>query len=239
MKSVALIVMGLAIGSGCRPATIEQVPAVEVGPSTDGVAPRAPNQTQVADAGGAGARVPRLIRASANQFESTLEGLKISVKADHCVELASTFTQCAEGARITVTGVGQAKSFTFEVPELQFNPGSMLYRGALDGSYRAAGTTLIVGDMDLDGSEDFALRTGNAGGYGSPSYSIYLQQAGGHGFVYSPDFSELTEGSLGMFSVSADKIRVPRKSGCCEHWDDVFVVKGHQPVFVARAAPQE
>ncbi len=163
----------------------------------------------------------------------------ISIRADQCAALTPAFVDCADGAKITVRGVGRAKAFTFEVPTLQLNPESMLYRGALDDTYRASGTTLIAGDMNCDGLEDFALRTGNAGGYGSPSYSVYLQEHGGHGFVYSPDFSQLTEGSLGMFSASAGKIHVPRKSGCCEHWEDVYAVKGRRPVLVGRVAAQE
>lgn len=239
MKSVALIVVGLLVGSGCRPAAVEQAQILTAPTLSDGTASKASLQSEAADAKGIATRAAQLIRVSNDHYESASAGLRISIRADQCAALTPTFVECAEGAKITVAGVGRAKAFTFEVPTLQLNPESMLYRGALDGTYRASGTTLIAGDMDFDGLEDFALRTGNAGGYGSPSYNVYLQEAGGRGFVYSPDFSQLTEGSLGMFSALAGKIHVPRKSGCCEHWDDVYAVKGRRPVLTARIAAQE
>ena len=87
-------------------------------------------------------------------------------------------------------------------------------------------------DYNFDGIEDLALCDGQNGGYGMPSYQIYLFSPRAHKFVLSQAFTELSqEGRLGMFErdVKRKRLRTLSKSGCCLHTTEEFVVVNNQP----------
>lgn len=85
---------------------------------------------------------------------------------------------------------------------------------------------LIFNDFNFDGQEDIAIRNGNAGAYGGPSYDIYVFNRTRNKFVLSDELSKLTHESLGMFKVDADQKRILtfNKSGCCYHIRSEYVV---------------
>lgn len=90
-----------------------------------------------------------------------------------------------------------------------------------------------VDDYNFDGMEDIALRSGNEGSYGGPSYRVYLSNRAKGQFVYSRDFSELAE-KLGMFDIDKKTrtLETFDKSGCCWHITERYKVVGNKPVKV-------
>jgi hypothetical protein len=87
-------------------------------------------------------------------------------------------------------------------------------------------------DYNFDGVDDLALCDGANGGYGMPSYQIYLFSSRANKFVHSEPFTELSqEGRLGMFETEAKKkhLRTFSKSGCCLRVTEEFAVVNNQP----------
>ena len=87
-------------------------------------------------------------------------------------------------------------------------------------------------DYNFDGVEDLALCDGTNGGYGMPSYQIYLFSPRAAKFILSQDFTELSqEGRLGMFELDRNRkrLRTLSKSGCCLHTTEEFAVINNRP----------
>ncbi len=103
----------------------------------------------------------------------------------------------------------------------------LVKRGA--GAVHDRQGTIIVGDFDFDGQEDFAVQVGQNGSYGGPTFAVFLASAGRPRFVRSEPLSRLTEETLGFFQVDAAKHRLgtASKSGCCFHvFEEHEVVHG-------------
>jgi len=87
-------------------------------------------------------------------------------------------------------------------------------------------------DYNFDGIEDLSLCDGSNGGYGMPSYQIYLFSLRAKKFIHNEPFTELSqEGRLGMFEADAKRkrLRTFSKSGCCLHVTEEFAVVNNQP----------
>lgn len=87
-------------------------------------------------------------------------------------------------------------------------------------------------DYNFDGIQDLALCDGTNGGYGMPSYQIYLFSKRTNKFVHSAAFTGLSqEGRLGMFDLDAKRkrLRALSKSGCCWHMTEEFIVINNRP----------
>lgn len=80
-------------------------------------------------------------------------------------------------------------------------------------------SALIFGDFNFDGSEDLAIRDGNYGSYGGPTYNVYVFNRTRQQFVYNEELSALTQENLGMFETDPEQKRIFtfNKSGCCYH----------------------
>ena len=94
-------------------------------------------------------------------------------------------------------------------------------------------SVIVVDDFNFDGMEDVAICDGTNGGYGMPSFQIYLSSRAAGKFVHSPTFSELGQ-HLGMFDVDKENktIQYMDKSGCCWHETTRYKVIGGRPVKV-------
>ena len=98
-----------------------------------------------------------------------------------------------------------------------------------------AQSTIVPGDFDFDGREDFAVQVGDDGPYGGPTFDVYLRDASGK-FVRSEPFSQITRETLGMFQVDASKKRLVTmaKGGCCWHQTEVLAIERGAPKPVER-----
>ena len=92
-------------------------------------------------------------------------------------------------------------------------------------------STINFGDFNFDGSDDVAICDGSNGGYGMPSYRVYLYSKTKMRFVYSRSFTRMNYGGLGMFETDKKKHRhyVFTKSGCCWHQTQGFDVFRGRP----------
>jgi len=96
-------------------------------------------------------------------------------------------------------------------------------------------STLNFGDFNFDGLEDVGVSDGTNGGYGGPSYRVYLYSNTAKKYVYNAAFTKLNQGdSLGFFEVDRKKKTLTRftKSGCCWHQTQTFDVVGGRPRLV-------
>jgi hypothetical protein len=100
-----------------------------------------------------------------------------------------------------------------------------------EGELEKPGATpsFVLVDYDRDGAEDLAVAVDRLGGYGQWSYSIYLQRD--DRWVFSPDFSALTEGRMGTPRREGEFWVAFGKSGCCQHWEERYDVVGGKPVL--------
>lgn len=89
-------------------------------------------------------------------------------------------------------------------------------------------------DFNFDGIDDVAICDGTNGGYGMPSYRIYLYSKTQRRFVFSRSFTRMNYGGLGMFETNSKKKMhfVYTKSGCCWHQTQGFDVYRGKPRMV-------
>src|SRR5262249_48166261 len=93
-------------------------------------------------------------------------------------------------------------------------------------------SAVTFADYNFDGIDDLSLCDGKKGGYGMPSYQIYLFSVRANKFVHSEPFTQLSqEGKLGMFEADAKRKRLTTfsKSGCCWHMTEEFDVVNNRP----------
>jgi hypothetical protein len=93
-------------------------------------------------------------------------------------------------------------------------------------------SAVSMSDYNFDGIEDLALCDGRNGGYGAPSYQIYLFSPRTKKFVQSRSFTDLAQGEgLGMFEVDVKRkmLSTFSKSGCCWHVTREFSVVNNRP----------
>lgn len=94
----------------------------------------------------------------------------------------------------------------------------------------------IFDDYNFDGYEDVAVRNGNNGNYGGPSYDIYVFNITKKRFVLSKELTKLATENLGLIELDKDRKRIITylKSGCCWHSKSEYEVvfgKGLQLVL--------
>ncbi len=140
---------------------------------------------------------------------------------------------CAGAATFSLAKKGESKpfqTFKLENTSLWLNK-----NGAVQ-----ANTTLLYdeqsavnfGDFNFDGAEDLALCDGTEGGYGMPSYQIYLFSKINRKFVRNASLSALNHGTnLGMMEVDPKRkvLRIFSKSGCCWHQTEEYQFVGSRP----------
>jgi len=111
-------------------------------------------------------------------------------------------------------------------PELNKKP-----RKVYDDEY-----SFVFGDFNFDGNEDFAVCNGREGGYGAPSYNVYIFNASIGKFAENRSLSRLTIGYLGLFFVEpkTKQLVARSKSGCCYHETQKYKVINDRPVLVEK-----
>lgn len=101
---------------------------------------------------------------------------------------------------------------------------------------------IVFEDFNFDGAPDLALRNGNHGAYGGPSYDIFLAAKPSGKFILNGALSSLASENLGLFKVDkrAKTIETFTKSGCCWHQTVRYRIVRNRPqkiyVFTEDAA---
>lgn len=93
---------------------------------------------------------------------------------------------------------------------------------------------LVIEDINFDGHDDIALRAGNEGAYGGPSYDVYLYQPASKNFRLNGALTQIGSENLGLFSVDPQSrtLTTSTKSGCCWHQSSTWKVENNQPVLI-------
>ena len=119
----------------------------------------------------------------------------------------------------------------FKLPETSFMLGDNDQPSANITRLYDEQSAVSFSDYNFDGIDDLALCDGTGGGYGMPSYRIYLFSSRRNRFILSDGLSDLTQGRLGMFDNDAKRkrLRALSKSGCCLHTTEEVVVVNNRP----------
>ncbi len=108
--------------------------------------------------------------------------------------------------------------------------------------YGTNNSGVVFDDFNFDLMEDLAIRNGNEGAYGGPSYTIFVFSKTTNKFVENKSLTALASENLGLFSVNAKTktIETFNKSGCCWHQTTRYSIVNNRPkkvyVFTEDAA---
>ena len=159
------------------------------------------------------------------QIKNASKLYDVRLKVENCQE-----NSCDGEATFTVFKKGQTKPFqSFSTPTMFSKEETKRASTKLRYDYQSV---VFFEDYNFDGVEDLAIRDGNNGGYGGPSYQIYLFSPKTGKFVHSSAFTELNQGAyLGAVEVDKKKkvLRGFSKSGCCWHQTEEFLVVNNRP----------
>lgn len=91
---------------------------------------------------------------------------------------------------------------------------------------------IMYDDFNFDGKKDLAICDGQNSSYHLHSFRIYLALE--KGFLYSKEFTRLSQEYTGMFNIDteAKRIYTMAKSGCCLHEFSEFMVVKNKPKAV-------
>jgi len=88
-----------------------------------------------------------------------------------------------------------------------------------------AGEKDYTRDFNFDGVNDLSIHTSNSGGYGGPTYAVYLNNPKTSKYIYNKEISELVS-MQGMFDLDKNNkvITIYTKDGCCSHTTEEYLV---------------
>jgi hypothetical protein len=148
---------------------------------------------------------------------------------------------CSGAARVSLYRKGAKSPFqVLRLPNVEIYKDTIAYnpkinekpRGLYEEEY-----SFVFQDFDFDGRDDLAICNGRNGGYGGPSYNVYLFNNRLRQFVENRRLSKLTEDKyLGLFLIEPKKRRLLAfsKSGCCYHETEVYKVLNGRPILVEK-----
>lgn len=172
---------------------------------------------------------------------STAYDVKISI--DKCDEEESKYNPsiCRGPGQVDIYRKGSSTPFqVLKLKELEIDSKQTAYNSKINKKQRKLYDdeySVIFDDFNFDGSEDLAICNGRNGGYGAPSYNVYLYDKSSKQFVENVKLSNLTEEAyLGLFFIDRKKRELTAfsKSGCCYHESEVYKVSNNRPVLVEK-----
>jgi hypothetical protein len=171
--------------------------------------------------------------------------LEVSVAGCGGSERLDDENNCDGPARVRIYRKGAKTPFqVLRLANLQLYKETAAYgpgTGAKPRGLYAEEYTFVFEDFDFDGEEDLAVCNGRNGGYGGPSYNVYLFDRRSRRFVENQRLSELTEGPyLGLFFPDPKRKRLTAssKSGCCYHETEVYRLVRGRPVLVEKVVEE-
>ncbi len=90
---------------------------------------------------------------------------------------------------------------------------------------------VVFDDFNFDGAPDLALRNGNNGAYGGPSYDVLMFSKAVNKFIKSRELTKLGSENLGLFTLDKKQktIETSNKSGCCYHETTRYKIINNRP----------
>lgn len=179
-----------------------------------------------------------LLSAAVNVFAQQNFLLKdASKRFDVKIRIAKCEDDICEGkATVSLIKKGQSAAFqTIQMPNLYLELGENQKPTAnLIELYGENNSGIVFDDFNFDGAEDLALRNGNEGAYGGPSYDIFLSAKPSGKFVKNAPLSQLAAENLGLFTVNkkTKTIETFSKGGCCYHETTRYKIVNNRPVKV-------
>jgi hypothetical protein len=172
------------------------------------------------------------------KVQKALHGYDLTVNLSSCGDEED---KCSGPARIRIFRKGAAAPFqSLSLPSVEIYRETVEHNDETNSNPRglyAEEYSFVGNDFNFDGLEDFAVCNGRDGGYGGPSYNVFLFDRKSGRFVENRRLSRLTEGVyLGLFFPDAKKKQLTAysKSGCCYHETYVFAVVNNRPVLVEK-----
>ena len=148
---------------------------------------------------------------------------------------------CNGPARVSLYKKGVQSPFqVVNLPNIELYRDTVAYNPTLNNKPRgiyAEEYGVVFDDFDFDGVQDLAICNGRNGGYGSPSYNIYLFDKKSRRFVENRRLNRLTEGVyLGLFFPDAKRhlLIAYSKSGCCYHETEMYQIINSKPILVEK-----
>ncbi|MCD9188210.1 MAG: hypothetical protein LUM44_17465 [Pyrinomonadaceae bacterium] len=140
---------------------------------------------------------------------------------------------CEGKAAVSISKKNSSKPFqTIRMPNLFLELGTDQKPTAnLIELYGENNSGVVFDDFNFDGLDDLALRNGNDGAYGGPSYDILLFSKASNSFVKSPALTTLASENLGLFTVNkkTKTLETFNKSGCCWHQTVRYQIVNNRP----------
>lgn len=187
-----------------------------------------------------------LFSAAANVFgQQNFLLKKASMEFDVRIKIEKCEADTCEGkAMVSISKKNAAKPFqTLQMPNLFLELGTDQKPTAnLIELYGQNNSGVVFDDFNFDGAADLALRNGNDGAYGGPSYDILLFSKTTNNFVKNIALTKLASENLGLFTVNnkTKTLETFNKSGCCWHQTVRYQVVNDRPkkvyVFTEDAA---
>lgn len=143
---------------------------------------------------------------------------------------------CEGAATIYLMKKDQAQPFqTIAMPNMYLELGKDKKPTAnLIELYGENNSGVVFDDYNFDGADDLALRNGNDGAYGGPSYDILVFSKATGKFTKNLALSKLASENLGLFTADkkAKTLETFSKDGCCWHQTTRYRVVNNRPVKV-------
>lgn len=153
------------------------------------------------------------------------------LSTEECEKITEELVHCGRGATLTITTSEGTFNQILPLNSVYVDSEQTLYRGRLGESNFH---TFILADVNNDGLNDLMIQTGKDGGYGGPSYDVYLFDKKDFQFKPNKPFSDLTVGASGLFIVEDKALKAWAKNGCCEHFYFTYEIRNNQPVLVEK-----
>lgn len=170
------------------------------------------------------------------EVKNVLRDYDLTVRVKNCGDDPNV---CSGAARVSVSRKGAGVPLqVLSLPNVEIYRDTVAHNPQMSTKPRelyAEEYSFIADDFNFDGKEDLAVCNGRNGGYGGPSYTVFLFNPRSNRFVENKKLSELAEGVyLGLFFVDAKKKQLVAfsKSGCCYHETEKYKVVANRPVLV-------
>lgn len=157
----------------------------------------------------------------------------VRIKIDKCDFADASYKTCEGRGVVSLSKKNQSKAFqTINMPNMFLELGKDDKPTTnLIELYGENNSGVVFDDYNFDGAPDLALRNGNEGAYGGPSYDVLLFSKAANKFIKSGELTKLASENLGLFTVDAKKktLETFNKDGCCYHETTRYKIVNNRP----------